>query len=172
VRVDEGDHFLNWRSSSARAKYALASFRISLVLRNSRTSLEFLEGPGRARPVAPSGAASQRCNRAWPRSTRSPPTATGAGPWPRTPGARRARSSPGNTSVTSSCWLNLLKRRSLLNSRGGSQHPIALDANGFRVERISRTLSPHFHGFGPASSHGWRFCVSHAQDQVGPAMHA
>jgi hypothetical protein len=33
VLVDEGVHFLNWRSSSAWAKYALASFRISLVLR-------------------------------------------------------------------------------------------------------------------------------------------
>src|SRR5690606_28278484 len=38
VLVDEGVHFLWWRSSSAWAKYALANFRISLVLRSSRTS--------------------------------------------------------------------------------------------------------------------------------------
>jgi hypothetical protein len=38
VLVDEGVHFLSWRSNSAWAKYALASFRISLVLRSSRTS--------------------------------------------------------------------------------------------------------------------------------------
>src|SRR5690349_18673762 len=56
VLVDEGVHFLSWRSSSAWAKYALASFRISLVLRSSRTSrsrslmrcCSVVVGPGRA----------------------------------------------------------------------------------------------------------------------------
>src|ERR1700710_1953803 len=38
VLVDEGVHFLSWRSNSAWAKYALANFRISLALRSSRTS--------------------------------------------------------------------------------------------------------------------------------------
>jgi len=38
VIVDEGDHFLNGRSSSAWAKYADALRRISLAWRSSRTS--------------------------------------------------------------------------------------------------------------------------------------
>src|SRR4051812_19024359 len=38
VLVDEGDHFLNGRSSSAWAKYADALRRISFAWRNSRTS--------------------------------------------------------------------------------------------------------------------------------------
>ena len=70
--VDEGLHGLERRSSSAWAKYALALRRISLAWRSSRTSrsscLDPLllrrssarrAGPGRARPAAPSGAASR-----------------------------------------------------------------------------------------------------------------
>jgi len=38
MRVDEGSQDLNRRSSSAWAKITLASFRISLALRSSRTS--------------------------------------------------------------------------------------------------------------------------------------
>jgi hypothetical protein len=40
------------------------------------------------------------------RSTRSPPTATGTGPWRRRPCARRARSPREKTSGTSSSWLH------------------------------------------------------------------
>jgi hypothetical protein len=38
MRVDERDHGLDWRSSSAMAKYADALRRISLACRNARTS--------------------------------------------------------------------------------------------------------------------------------------
>jgi hypothetical protein len=118
VLVDEGIHFLNWRSSSAWAKYALASFRISLVLRSSRTSrsrslmrcCSVVVGPAvrrcRVRLGAPTGAASRPCSRSCRLSTRSPPTATGTGPWRRRPCAPHAPAPRGKTSGTSSCWLH------------------------------------------------------------------
>ena len=92
--VDEGDHRLNRRSSSACAKYADALRRISLAWRSSRISRSSAfsrsahrrwSTPGaparcRARPAAPSHAASPPCSRSWPRSTPSPPTARGDPP--------------------------------------------------------------------------------------------
>ena len=79
--VDEGDHGLDRRSSSAIAKYADALRRISLAWRSSRISRSSAgcararlwsgrrAGPDRARPGEPSGAESRARSRSWRQSS-------------------------------------------------------------------------------------------------------
>jgi hypothetical protein len=90
--VDEGDHGLNRRSSSAWAKYADALRRIWFACRSSRfsrsralsrtpcLSSDQACGPRRAPPVSPTRSASGPCSRSWPRSRGSSHSATGAAP--------------------------------------------------------------------------------------------
>jgi hypothetical protein len=135
VIVDERDHGLDRRSSSAIAKYALALRRISLAWREPRGSPAPAPSaapashwscppadPGRAPPAAPSRAASRRCSRSSPRSSRSPPTASHARLDAPSPSARHARALQASMSSLSSSVPSLhpLKSWSLRQTRRGS----------------------------------------------------
>jgi hypothetical protein len=138
VIVDERDHGLDRRSSSAIAKYALALRRISLAWREPRGSPAPAPSaapashwscppadPGRAPPAAPSRAASRRCSRSSPRSSRSPPTASHARLDAPSPSARHARALQASMSSLSSSVPSLhpLKSWSLRQTRRGSASP-------------------------------------------------
>ena len=131
--VDEGDHGLNRRSSSAWAKYADALRRISFAWRSSRFSRSSALMPlalvrrqtrphalvtlGLPHPVAQRLAPSSRSSR---QSSGSPPTARRArlgGPAPSEP---RGHGPRGNTGELASSWLHPLKSWSLRETRGGS----------------------------------------------------
>lgn len=133
VLADEGTHHFSRRSSSAWAKNALASFRISLALRGSRLSrsnslmrcasavMSPRAGRCRTHAGAPSAAASWPCSRSWRRWTRWPPTASRAGPMPPQPSERPAPGRQVKTRLTSS-WLHPL----ILSKVGASPKPGAV----------------------------------------------
>src|ERR1700727_2572819 len=134
VIVDEGNHGLNRRSSSAWAKYALALRRISLACRSSRFSRSRASALSphpwehrrahhcRARPSSPTHAASAPCSRSWRRSMRPRPSARHARLRDPKPFAPRGRG-PRKRTCWSSClsWLHLLRSWSLRSTRSGSR---------------------------------------------------
>ena len=133
VIVDEGDHGLYRRSSSAWAKYALALRRISLAWRSSRFSRSRAlslspsrsSGPARARcrarPSSPTHSASATCSLSCSLSRRSLTIATHARARDQPPAAPRGRGLQAKTcSLSCLSSLHLLKSWSLRQTRGGS----------------------------------------------------
>jgi hypothetical protein len=134
VIVDERDHGLNRRSSSAWAKYADALRKISLACRNSRFSRSrafsrlatSVGRPARVPryplpPSLPSRSAPAPCSRSWLRSRKSLPTARDAPARDPAPSAPHGHALQEKTcSPSSLSWLHLLKSWSLRHSRGGS----------------------------------------------------
>src|SRR5580693_5517312 len=130
VIVEEGDHGLCRRSSSARAKYALALRRMSLAWRSSRFSrssaLSLVAiSPAcarcRARPSSPTHSASATCSLSCSLSRRSLTIATHARARDQPPAAPHAHG-PQVKTCSLSCLssLHLLKSWSLRQTRGGS----------------------------------------------------
>ena len=150
VIVDERDHGLNRRSSSAWAKYADALRRISLAWRSSRfsrssafiRSRSSVVGPARTALVAlglvaPSCAASAPCSRSSPRSRRSPPTARRDRPGAQSPSARRARAPQAKTCSSSSAFHGSILSRVGASGKPGAVHTTlwwAVDKCQFRAE--------------------------------------
>ncbi len=120
--VNEVDHGLDRRSSSAWAKYADALRRISFAWRSSRfsrssalirsrsPSSDRAAGPGHARPAAPSYAASRPCSRSSRQSRGSPPIARRARLGARGPSAPRAHEPQRNTVGTRFVHGSILSR--------------------------------------------------------------
>ena len=141
VVVDEGNHGLNRRSSSAWARHALALRRVSLACRSSRFSVEpsalvrYIRGNTGAHTTvalglsSPTRPASAPCSRSWRRSTRPPPSARHARLRDPKPFAPRRRGPRKRT-----CWSSCLSWPHLLQ---GLEPPI-------NPERFTRTPSGCF----------------------------